>query len=170
MDTSSHFKASSLDATYRKAGRALLVFFLVHAVLVATHLGEFWPSSIYPMFSQGGNPWSRALVREVSAPVDSAFWTSATFETLPGEPFALDRVGVNQNDVANFIAKSDTWNERRVRAMRRMFDEALDERNLLLMRANGVIEGDTVAVTFTPFLLLGTDSTYFNPHLEYRRN
>lgn len=161
---------SSFDSTYRRAGRILLIFFLVHAVLVATHLGEFWPSSIYPMFSQGGNPWSRALVREVSAAPDDSLWAPSTFDTLPGEPFALGQVGVNQNDVANFISKSDTWNERRVGAMRRMFDDALDERGLLLMRADGVIEGDTLTVTFTPFLLLDADSTYFNPNLEYRRN
>lgn len=43
---------------------------VVYALLVATHLGEFWPFSIYPMFSQAGTPWTRAVVRELPSQTD----------------------------------------------------------------------------------------------------
>lgn len=36
---------------------------VVYGLLVAIHLGEFWPFSIYPMFSQTGNPWTGAAER-----------------------------------------------------------------------------------------------------------
>ena len=55
----------------RKALRITLGTLIVYALLVATHLGEFWPFSIYPMFSQAGNPWSRAVVREMPPGTDS---------------------------------------------------------------------------------------------------
>jgi hypothetical protein len=42
------------------------IILLIYAVLVASHEGEFWPFSIYPMFSQAGNPWTRAMVIDVT--------------------------------------------------------------------------------------------------------
>ena len=52
--------------------------------------------------------------------------------------------------------------------MRKVFGEALNDHALLLMRADGRIEGeDSVVVAFTPFILLTPDSTYFNPNLTF---
>ena len=40
----------------KKAGCLLVSLFMLQTLLVSTHLGEFWPFSIYPMFSRGGHP------------------------------------------------------------------------------------------------------------------
>lgn len=160
---------SAPSPRYRTARRVLVGTLLVYALLVATHLGEFWPFSIYPMFSQGGKPWSRALVRDVSAlPVD-AVWDGVTaFADLPGAPYPLQPTGINQNDIANFVSKSRSWNPTRVAAMKHVFGDDLSDRSLLVMRVEGRIDAaDTVALTFTPFILLTPDSAYFNPSLTY---
>ncbi len=167
-----------MDA-YKTAGRLLAGLVLLQGLLVTTHLGDFWPAerthelgefwpfSIYPMFSQGGKPWVRSLVRDVPAADDPALWRTRSFDDLPGQPYALDDVGVLQNDIANFISKSRTWNARRIAAIRKVFGDELALKNLLIFRAEGKIGDDTVNVSFTPFLLLAPDSTYFNPHLSY---
>ncbi len=154
---------------YRKGGQLLLGLFLGMALLVSTHLGEYWPFSIYPMFSQGGKPWVRSHVRVVAdSDRTDALWRTVALDSLPGEPYPLRNVGVNQNDVSNFISKSETWNERRVSAMRKLFAADLTDKNLLILRVDGKIGDDErVSVAYSPFLLLTPDSTYFNPHRQY---
>lgn len=166
--------------SYKRAGRLLVGLMGIMGVLVFTHLGdvypaernhelgEFWPFSIYPMFSQGGNPWKRSLVRELPDADAPDRWQPRTFDTLPGTPYALNDVGILQNDIANFISKTKVWNARRVAGMRRTFGDELDTKYLMIYRAQGRIDADSVAVVFTPFLLLAPDSTYFNPNLSYR--
>lgn len=147
--------------------RLLTGTLLVYALLVSTHLGEFWPFSIYPMFSRGGHDWSRAIVRDMKGSAGAIRWEPSSIDTLPGEAFALDDQGINQNDIANFVAKSAQWSPRRVAAMRMVFGPALDSRQLLLYRADGRLEEDkSITVTFTPFIFMTSDSTYFNPSLD----
>ena len=153
-------------APYRRAVRTLLVLFALYGVLVATHLGEFWPFSIYPMFSQGGNPWSRAIVREVGSEVDTLIWTGRTFDTLPGAPYPLLEHGVDPIDLANFVSKTERWTPARVGGLRQMFYDQLDDRRLLILRANGWIdEDDSVHVTFKPYVVLMPDTALLNPAL-----
>lgn len=157
-----------------KARRLLLGTLAVYALLVATHLGEFWPFSIYPMFSQGGNAWSRAIVRDVSAaraggegvrwqPVERA-------GRLPGEPFPLLRYGIDPIDLANFVSKTKTWDADRLGGLRTMFHDHVGQRDLLVMRVNGrLTEGDSVVVEYVPYVLLRADSTAANPRLVAAR-
>lgn len=152
---------------YRKSLRILAGTFVVYALLVATHLGEFWPFSIYPMFSRGGHPWVRSVVREVPAHPSDALWQPRTSpDALPGRPYPLDLAGINQNDIANFVSKSDTWDAGRVNAMRKVFGETLHDRALLIVRTEGRLDDNTVTVAYTPFILLTPDTTVFNPSLS----
>lgn len=152
-----------------KTKRILLGTLLVYLLLVSTHLGEFWPFSIYPMFSRGGHDWSRAIVRDMSSSDPAIKWEPSTIDTLPGTPFALNDEGINQNDIANFVAKSAQWSPRRIAAMRKVFGAALDSKRLLLYRAEGHLEDDKrVTVTLTPFIFMTSDSTAFNPSLDIR--
>ncbi len=150
-----------------KAKRLMSGTMLVFALLVATHLGEFWPFSIYPMFSQGGRTWSRAIVREVVT-ADSAMWRTVSVDDLPGTAFPMDISGANQNDLANFVSKSSTWNAARVGALRSIFGESSAGRSLLVMRAEGRLDEDRqVQVTYTPYMILSPDTTVFNPTLTF---
>ena len=167
---------------YKRGGRLIAGILIVYTVLVLFHLGhfgsvwpageprhelgEFWPFSIYPMFSQGGNPWVRTHMREVPDLADPDLWHNRSFDDLLGTPYALGPRGINQNDIANFISKTRTWNERRVAGIRSVFEGDLQQKNLLIYRADGSITDGNVSVVFTPFLLMASDTTYFNPDLD----
>ncbi len=172
-----------MDQHYKKIGRLIVGLLVLQAILVFLHLGhfgdvwprdnprhelgEFWPFSIYPMFSRGGHPWVRSHTRIIADADEPGLWQTASYATLPGQPYVLDNSGINQNDIANFIAKSDSWGPDRVAGIRSVFVEDLKQRNLMLYRVEGSIEGDSVMVAFIPFLLLAPDTTYFNPSLSY---
>lgn len=149
-----------------KALRLVGIVLVGYALLVATHRGEFWPFSIYPMFSQAGTPWTRSLVHTV--PADSSFsWTAKRPGNLPGEPFPVDPHGINQNDIANYVSKTDTWTRERLRGLRSLFDASHDFRPpLLVMRVRGRLVDDSVAVTATPLILFSNPETRLNPSLN----
>ncbi len=151
---------------YRRAGRVIVITLAVYAALVGTNLGEFWPFSIYPMFSQGGNPWSRTAVRDVTN-VDSLSWKNQSSGDLPGEPYPLLAHGVDPIDLANFISKTERWDERRVAGLRKMFKaNTLGDRRLLVMRVNGrITPDDSVIVEFVPHAVLTADATTLNEAL-----
>ena len=139
---------------------------VVYALLVATHLGEFWPFSIYPMFSQAGNPWTRAVVRELpsQADPDTLSWDAASLQDLPGTSYPLVPKGINQNDVANYVSKTDRWTDERVQGLRSLFTKGRTLSSpLFVFRVRGTLEADSVAVTATPVLLFAPDTTRLHP-------
>lgn len=151
----------------RRASKLLLGTLLVFALLVATHRGEFWPFSIYPMFSQAGDPWSRAVVRDLSSDPSSLRWEAMSLNELPGHPFALRPNGVNNIDLANFVSKTDRWTPQRREGLRSLFRPHLPEHDLLVMRVNGrMIQRDSVEVEFVPSVLITSDTTLLNPDLR----
>ena len=153
----------TLTNPYRRGIRALAVTLVVYTLLVATHLGEFWPFSIYPMFSTAGQPWTRAIVRDVEA--DAVDWAAVTMGDLPGEAFPLDEHGLFQNDLANYVKKVQAWDESRVAGLRRMFRN-VEGRRLLLMRVQGrLTEASDVEVRAEPIAFLSPDTTLLNPSL-----
>ena len=157
---------SSSPTPYRRAKRWLLISFVVYGVLVATHLGEFWPFSIYPMFSQGGNPWSRAIVRDVTAEPDSVAWDTLPLHDLPGDPFPVLAHGIDPIDLANFVSKTKTWNANRAAGLQQMFYDNTTDRRLLVLRVTGTLDDrDSVQVAFIPYALLAGEEIYLNPQL-----
>ncbi len=141
----------------------------VYALLVATHRGELWTFSIYPMFSQAGNPWSRSLVRELPPEVNSPEelpWASVALGEVPGISYPLDPRGISQNDVANYISKTDTWSPDRIRGLRSIFAKNRTLSSpLLIMRVRGELVNDSVAVQAIPVIAMMPDTTYVNPSL-----
>lgn len=155
------------NAPNRKSLRAIGVTLLVYALLVATHLGEFWPFSIYPMFSQAGRPWSRAIVRDVTE-VDSLRWETVAATDLPGNPIGATDYGVDPIDLANFISKTIEWDDDRVAGLRTMFlADRLEDRRVLVLRARGEIDSaDSVHVVFTPYVVVDAAGAELNPELR----
>ena len=158
----------------KRAGRILLVTLVLYVGLVATHLGEFWPFSIYPMFSKTGRPWSRAIVRVVKADEPASFdWSTVPIDEMPGEGFALKKHDIDPIDLANFVSKTKSWDADRVDGMHRMFKRELDadgDLDLLVMRVNGRLETDEagkeiVVLEAVPYVLLDHDRGYANPEL-----
>lgn len=153
---------------YRKSIRVTAGILVVYALLVATHLGEFWPFSIYPMFSQAGNPWSRSIVRQVP-PNDAVSWEQVRLNELPGESFKMVPNDINQNDVANYLSKTDRWTETRIRGFRSMFRRHSFDTSLLVYRVRGSLSGDSVDIEATPIMQLQADTTLFHPNVAVDR-
>jgi len=150
----------------KRALRVIGGVLVVYALLVATHLGEFWPFSIYPMFSQAGNPWTRAIVRELpsQSDPDTLSWEAVSLQNLPGNPYPVDPEGINQNDVANYVSKTDRWTEERIQGLRSLFTKGRALASpLLVFRVRGKLEADTVSVTATPVLLFEPGTTRLHP-------
>lgn len=156
---------------HRKSMQILGGVLLVYALLVATHLGEFWPFSIYPMFSQAGNPWTRAVVREMPSDLDpdTLSWREVSLESLPGTAYPVEPRGINQNDVANYVSKTEEWTEERIQGLRSLFTKNRPLPSpLLVMRVRGEMDGDSVAVSATPVMLFAPDSTVLHPSPDAR--
>lgn len=153
---------------YRRATRVIGVVLLVYAILVATHLGEFWPFSIYPMFSRAGQPWSRAVVRDISHGPEAIAWEPVDAAALPGEPVALDDYGVDPIDLANYVSKTRIWTDARVGGLRTMFRaDRLQGQRLLVMRATGELTpSDSVILRFEPYVAIDREGAVVNPTLK----
>lgn len=162
--------STALEPHRLRTSRAMLaigVTFAVYVVTVASHLGEFFPFSIYPMFSQAGKPWTRALMVEVE-PSTSDAWGPWTLQDLPGAPFVNDSIGVNTNDLSKFIQLTDDWTDERVATLRKLYAPALaDGRSLLLLRGQGKLVGeDEVAIAMTGLIRIDPEQSVVNPALK----
>lgn len=163
-------KLPTLVNRYQRSARVLLSTVALYAVLVAANEGEFWPFSIYPMFSQGGAPWSRAVVRDVTH--DSVRWEPTTLDDLPGDPYALAERGIDHIDLANFVSKTGVWDDDRITGLRKIFGAAeLERRDLLVLRARGhLTETDSVVISFVPYVLMTADGSRRNERLMHAPN
>lgn len=144
------------------------ILLLIYGVLVATHLGEFWPFSVYPMFSKAGNPWTRAIVLDVSDVPDEELWDPRTLTGLDLDPVAIGKIGVDQIDFSNFMSKTENWTVNRRNALRSMFGpDNIGSGRWMTAKAHGKLVGpDSVTVVIQPFLMVTSDSVYMNPRLD----
>lgn len=151
----------------QRAFKILMGIFVVYGILVATHKGEFWPFSIYPMFSQAGNPWTRAIVSNVTSTPDSLVWKTTDLEHVQGSKVALRTVGVDQIDFSNYISKTKQWDTNRKNALIRMFGSSnLGDARWVISKVRGhLTEQDSVIVEVVPFLLVKRDTVLTNPLL-----
>lgn len=142
---------------------------LIYALLVATHLGEFWPFSIYPMFSQAGNPWKRAIVQDVTNTPSDSLWLTTSPQTLPGKTIPLDKLNVNTNDIANYLSKTDVWTANKVYGVRRLVQKRINGNKIMVYQARGsLVESDSTKIEFVPFFYLTQDTTILNNTLKTR--
>lgn len=151
----------------KQAGKILLIVFIINAVLVAGHKGEFWPFSIYPMFSKAGKPWTRALVRDVTHLPDSMIWKTYNYPDLPGDPATTLALEIDNIDYSNFVCKTKNWTAERTAALRFMIGEQhIKDRKLLAVKVSGRLENSGVTTTAQPYLLFDEAGNHFNPLLD----
>ncbi len=151
-----------------KKKKVLIIVFLIFGVLVAPHEGEFWPFSIFPMFSQAGNPWTRSHVRVVDTPPESQSWQIVTEDGLDGRVLAMRSIDVNQNDVSNFVSKTTDWNERALNNMRNLLGEVTTRENIVIYKVNGRLHSesrDSVLIEYTPLIMFTPDTTLTHPDI-----
>lgn len=152
---------------YSTAKKVLAGVLLVNILLVSTHEGEFWPFSIFPMFSQAGNPWTRAVVERVEDPARADLWENRTLEEVAPRAIGLYERGVDPIDFANFVGKTLEWDRKRIGALRELLDvNRLEDEYWMVNRVRGhLTEEDTVIVESTPLFLLSADTTLRNPRI-----
>lgn len=152
----------------RRGMKIIGVILLFYGVLVGTHKGEFWPFSIYPMFSQAGNPWTRAIVLDVTNVPDDEVWQPRTLEGLQPDAVPIGNYGVDQIDFSNFISKTENWTTGRRDALRSMFSpDEIGSARWMASKVHGRLVGpDSVVVIIQPFLMVTADSVYMNPQLD----
>lgn len=140
---------------------------LINILLVATHLGEFWPFSIFPMFSQAGKEWSRGVVEQVEDSSRADLWETKPISEIENRILPLKDYGIHEIDFANFITKTKVWNEKRLNGMRSTFQiDQYPGEMWLATRVRGYMdERDSVVIEAIPMFLFTADTTIKNPHL-----
>lgn len=155
LDTSS--PAAALLA--RRAGLLLLAVGAAYAVLVATHRGEFWPFSVYPMFSRAGRPWARACVLKWTPPIALASLRGGRpLESWPGTPFPLQEHGLSQNDLSSLVQRAEHWTLDDRLAIEHVFGSLPCAQPLVLMRVDGTLDSQGVRQAATPVAWLRCES------------
>jgi len=128
-------------------------------LLIYTHGGEFWPFSKFPMFARSGRPWSTALVRELSADELAQPLLEVEEQALPGQPFALGRQHINQDDLTSVIRpmlKGVTPEHTELLA--RYFQKQRATRHLVLYVVRGAkAPKKTIQIRFQPLAIIGPD-------------
>ncbi|MET0414012.1 MAG: hypothetical protein ABW217_22070 [Polyangiaceae bacterium] len=136
--------------------RTLVLVIAVYVALVATHKGEFWPFSVYPMFASAGRPWQRALVRVVG---DAAGRTSPSYPLaeVPGAPLPLGAHAVPQDDLSAIVQRAERWGDSDTAALARMFGALPCRAPLLVLRVRGSLEPDALRQVATPVARIGCE-------------
>jgi hypothetical protein len=153
-------KSSAVEPGARFRALALVILG-AYALLVGLHRGEFFPFSIFPMFSGAGRPWVRATVRDLEGETATLSCAPVPAEELPGQPFAISTLGLDQKDLSNFLlprAKGPVASD--VVLLERMFDAPRRTRELVIYRARGAREPDgSIQVRYQPLAALGPSGT-----------
>jgi hypothetical protein len=157
-----------LSNVNQRSVRIVVGTLVAFILLVATHRGEFWPFSIYPMFSQAGRPWSRTVVRSLPAGTTAADidWSPARLQDLPGEAFAAEAEDIEAIDLANYVIKTKDWNAERLWGLHHMFADKLEGRTLLVVRVDGIVDDEEIMVRFMPYVLLTPAGAILTPELD----
>lgn len=141
---------------------------LIYAFLVASHQGEFWPFSVYPMFSKAGNPWTRAIVIDVTDLNEEEKWNSYSLDDRTSGVVPVRNYSVDQIDFSNFVSKTQNWTDSRREALFRMFmADQIGDREWMVSKVRGEMAGpDSVAIRIIPFIKIIADTTETNPNLS----
>lgn len=152
---------------YSKFRKILVSVLLINFLLVATHKGEFWPFSIFPMFSKAGNPWTRAIVQQIDDPESGDIWSVKPLHEVAERVVGIEEYGVDPIDYANFVSKTTDWNEKRIRALRTHLGiDSMEGRQWMVTKVHGYLtDDDSVVVNTQPLFLFTSDTTYKNPNL-----
>lgn len=144
-------------AASRQFRYAAVALMTLYGGLVASHRGEFWPFSSFPMFAKAGRVWTRATVRDVGDDVHGVRWSDVEQRELPGRPFPLGAASVDQNDLSALISSGgDRLDGARRSVLERWFRDVRGDRHLVIYAVRGSLDDDgRVQVRYRPVARLG---------------
>lgn len=151
----------------QKYKRIIFTVLFINILLVSTHEGEFWPFSIFPMFSQAGIPWSRGVVENVQDTSRANLWETKSIGTIDHRILPLEKYGIHSIDFANYISKTKNWDNKKINGLRSTFG-INDHPGQMWMatRVTGAInEQDSIEIKAIPMFLFTADTTYKKPNL-----
>lgn len=96
-------QAAESPALERRFKRVTIGLIAVYLLLALTHGGEFWPFSRFVMFARAAKPWLRGTLRELPAEQLAQPLPEVGERELPGKPFPLVALGIDQNDLSELI-------------------------------------------------------------------
>jgi hypothetical protein len=147
---------TALERRFVRVGAALLATYLV---LALTHGGEFWPFSRFPMFSNARKPWLRATMRELSDAELARPLAEVGERDLPGAPFPLTALEVEQNDLSEVIKNMGESLDAEELQLLRRFGARIGQRKVVLYAVRGRLRSDrSVRVRYRPLALLTHDA------------
>lgn len=148
-----------------KHKRIIAGILLVNILLVSTHEGEFWPFSIFPMFSQAGKPWSRGVVEQVTDTTRADLWQTKPISVIEDRILPLKKYGIHEIDFANYVSKTKTWDKKKINGLRTTFQiDRYPGQMWMATRVAGYIdEQDSVIIQAIPMFLFTADTTIKNP-------
>ena len=149
-----------------KQKNIVLATLIASIVLVATHQGEFWPFSIFPMFSQAGKPWSRGIIENVTSDTSRAdLWETKPISEIENRIVPLHKYGIHEIDIANYISKTKVWDKEKLDGLRTTFK--IDQYPGQIWMATRVIghlnEDNSLVIEAIPMFLYSADTTIKNP-------
>lgn len=147
-------------APSRRFQRLAIGVVVANFLLIATHGGDFYPFSRFPMFSRAGRPWTVALVRSVT-PEEAQQPLGAVEESaLPGQPFPIHRHHINQDDLSAVIRPMKApLTPEQTAFLAQYFQSVRGNAQLVLYRAEGkrAKQGGGVEVRFQPLAVMGPE-------------
>lgn len=145
--------------------------FLLNLILVGFHLGEFWPFSIFPMFSKAGQPWSRAMIVEVPqsdfvSPESGFNWDPVDIDIFTLQAVSLSDKGIDKIDFSNYVGKTVEWTPEVVAGVGKMIPDRPEPNNVwLVLNVRGSMLDGNVTVYGNPVVALTSDSVFASPLL-----
>ena len=154
----------------RRTAAVLIAVLAVYAGLVLTHRGEYWPFSVFPMFSTFRQTWSTPVVREIPGTAGADVWRATGLDLLPGTVFSLDTYGVNLHELRSLFLSNEAWEPQEILSLRSLIGEAnIRGRHLLVIDVRGKVDQDErVSVEGVPLAIFSENDTRMNPALEGR--
>lgn len=171
QDTSQDDVHTTENISSRPKTKWMWRIFLLNLVLVGFHLGEFWPFSIFPMFSKAGQPWSRAMIVEVPLNQGTLDQSPDVWEPLDINIQALQAVslgerGIDKIDFSNYVGKTNQWTPEVVAGVGKMIPDRPDsDRAWLVLKVRGQMTDGKVTVQGEPMVALTADTVVASPRL-----
>lgn len=157
---------------FQRIKKILFITLILNIVLVSTHKGEFWPFSIFPMFSVAGEPWSRGVVEQIEDINRPNLWKIKPLKLIEERILPLQDYGIHPIDYANYVSKTKVWDEEKINGLRSTFQiDHYEDKMWMAHRVKGFLNKNKEVVMHTyPLFLFTADTTYKNPHSFYARN
>jgi hypothetical protein len=151
------FATSHVAFDGARAARVVGALIAACIVLLATHAGEFWPFSVYPMFSGAGRPWQRALVRGMPEDAASgALLPEYALDMVPGRPLPLRQLAP-QDDLSTLVQRAEGWSDDETNVVAHMFGSLPCSAPLLVLRVRGSLAEGRVRELAVPVAWLSCD-------------